>query len=152
MFFGKKRGIFSPVDGTFVPLTEVSDPVFAQKMMGDGVAVIPASDEITSPIIGEVQTVIEQKHALGLMMESGQEVLVHMGIDTVELGGAPFEILVEVGERVDIGTPLARMDRQAIEENDKETVVLVVLPGQQLSAHKFTAQTTVERGAELGKI
>ncbi|MGH1647784.1 PTS glucose transporter subunit IIA [Enterococcus gilvus] len=145
MLFGKKKGIFAPVDGTFVPLAEVNDPVFAQKMMGDGVAVIPDSDEITSPVIGTIQTIIEQKHALGIIMEGGQEVLVHMGIDTVELAGEPFDILVKVGDRVEIGTPLARMKRQ-------ETVVLVIAAGEQLSSSKFTTRTMVERGAELAKV
>ena len=152
MLFGKKKGIFAPVDGTFVPLAEVNDPVFAQKMMGDGVAVIPDSDEITSPVIGTIQTIIEQKHALGIVMEGGQEVLVHMGIDTVELAGEPFDILVDVGDRVEIGTPLARMKRQEIEEKGKETVVLVIAAGEQLSSSKYTTRTTVERGAELAKV
>lgn len=152
MLFGKKKGIFAPVDGTFVPLAEVNDPVFSQKMMGDGVAVIPDSDEISSPVIGTIQTIIDQKHALGISMEGGQEVLVHMGIDTVELAGEPFDILVNVGDRVEIGTPLAHMRRQEIEEKVKETVVLVIAAGEQLSSSKYTTRTTVERGAELAKV
>lgn len=152
MLFGKKKGIFAPVDGTFVPLAEVNDPVFSQKIMGDGVAVIPDSDEITSPVIGTIQTIIDQKHALGISMEGGQEVLVHMGIDTVELAGEPFDILVDVGDRVEIGTPLARMKRQEIEEKGKETIVLVIAAGEQLSSSKYSTRTTVERGAELAKV
>ena len=138
MLFSKKKGIFSPVDGTVIPLTEVNDPVFAEKMMGDGVAVIPDNDYISSPVIGVVQTIVAQKHALG--------------IDTVELAGEPFEILVNLGDRVDIGTPLARMDQQKIKEKGKETVVLVIVTGQSLISKKFTTRMPVKCGEELGKV
>lgn len=152
MVFGKKKGIFSPVKGEFIPLEEVADPVFAQKMMGDGVAVIPSSDEIVSPVVGTVTTIIEQKHALGLMMEGGQEVLVHMGIDTVELNGAPFEVYVKTGDHVEIGTPLAKMDRAAVKVAGKDTVIMVIVTGQQLNSHKLTKRTSVNQGDELGKL
>lgn len=152
MFFGKKKGIFAPVTGEFVPLEEVSDPVFAQKMMGDGVAIIPEADEISSPVTGIVTTVIEQKHALGLKMAGGQEILVHMGIDTVELQGEPFEILVNQGDSVEVGTPLARMNCQEIAAKGKDTVVLVIVTGQELASHKFTVRTHVQKGTELGKV
>lgn len=152
MLFGKKKGIFSPVNGEFIPLEEVADPVFAQRMLGDGVAVIPESDEIVSPVVGTVTTIIEQKHALGLTMEGGQEVLVHMGIDTVELKGAPFDIHVKTGDHVEIGTPLAKMDRVAVKTAGKDSVIMVIATGQQLNAHKLNKRTQVKQGDELGKL
>jgi PTS system, glucose subfamily, IIA component len=152
MLFGKKKGIFAPVAGTFVPITEVNDPVFAQKMMGDGVAVIPETDEIVSPVVGTVKTIIEQKHALGIETANGQEILIHMGLDTVELAGEPFEILVQVGDKVDVGTPLAHMDRKMVEAKGKDTVVLVIVTGQELASQKYSTQTPVSAGAELAKM
>jgi len=100
----KEVPVFALAGGEIVPITQVNDPVFAGKMMGDGFAVIPASGVITSPVKGEVVNVFPTLHAVGIQTAGGLEVLVHMGIDTVELKGGPFETTVTVGQKVDENT------------------------------------------------
>ncbi|WP_445266948.1 PTS sugar transporter subunit IIA, partial [Staphylococcus aureus] len=77
--------MYAVANGTVIPISEVNDPVFSQKMMGDGYAVVPENGEIYAPIEGEVLSVFQTKHAIGLKMTNGLEILLHMGIDTVEL-------------------------------------------------------------------
>ncbi|EAC3864696.1 PTS trehalose transporter subunit IIBC, partial [Listeria monocytogenes] len=85
--------LYAPADGNVVAITEVSDPVFSQKMMGDGFAVQPTNGTIYAPVAGTISSIFETKHAIGILTHGGAEVLVHMGLDTVELKGAPFEVL-----------------------------------------------------------
>ena len=98
--------MYAVANGTIIPISEVNDPVFSQKMMGDGYAVVPENGEIYAPIEGEVLSVFQTKHAIGLKMTNGLEILLHMGIDTVELNGAPFTIKVKEGDTVLRGQPL----------------------------------------------
>src|SRR5690554_5622221 len=101
MFFKKKsNGVVAFMEGTLVPLEKVNDPVFAQKMMGDGFAIEPTSGAVVSPVDGELTMVFHTKHAVGITTNEGVEVLLHIGINTVELDGEGFEILVEQGSKV----------------------------------------------------
>lgn len=109
MFFKKKKAVqelVSPLNGRVMPITEVPDPVFSGKMMGDGFAVEPMDGQVVSPIAGEVVTVFPTKHAIGLCTESGIELLIHFGMDTVELKGEGITVFVEEGQKVEAGTPL----------------------------------------------
>ncbi|MGX7205697.1 PTS sugar transporter subunit IIA [Enterococcus pingfangensis] len=126
-FKKKKTAFFTPVDGIFVPLTAVSDPVFSQKMMGEGFGIQPTSTKIYSPIKGVVTTIFQTKHAIGLTSKSGTEVLLHIGLDTVELAGRPFEVLVQVGQIVDETTLLVKADFEQIRAVGKDDVVLTLL-------------------------
>lgn len=126
-FKKKKTAFFTPVDGVFVPLTDVSDPVFSQKMMGEGFGIQPTSTKVYSPIKGVVTTIFQTKHAIGLTSKSGTEVLLHIGLDTVELAGRPFEIFVQVGQTVDETTLLAEADFEQIRAAGKGDVVLTLL-------------------------
>lgn len=91
-------GIVAPLAGTMVAITDVPDPVFASKAMGDGFAVAPSADDVVAPCAGTVIMVAKTAHAFGIRTDEGLEILVHMGIDTVELEGAPFSMNVEVDE------------------------------------------------------
>ncbi|MDF7637995.1 PTS glucose transporter subunit IIA [Lactobacillus sp. ESL0791] len=127
--FGKKKkteDIYTPVTGKIIPITEVKDAVFSEKMMGDGFAVEPEEIAIYAPVAGEISTVFPTKHALGITTAAGLEVLVHMGLDTVELKGASFENLVEVGQRVDQNTKISTMDVVAIREAGYDPTVVIV--------------------------
>ena len=119
--------LFAVADGKIKAITEVNDPVFSQKMMGEGYAIVPDNQKIYSPVNGKVTSVFETKHAIGILSETGVEVLVHMGLDTVELKGAPFNVLVKEGDQVSPTTQLAEMDLSAVEQAGKQTDVLVVL-------------------------
>ncbi len=119
--------LYAPADGNVVAITEVSDPVFSQKMMGDGFAVQPTNGTIYAPVAGTISSIFETKHAIGILTPSGAEVLVHMGLDTVELKGTPFEVLVSEGDTVTPETKLAVMDLDAVTAAGKQTDVLTVI-------------------------
>ena len=119
--------LYAPADGNVVAITEVSDPVFSQKMMGDGFAVQPTNGTIYAPVAGTISSIFETKHAIGILTPGGAEVLVHMGLDTVELKGAPFEVLVSEGDTVTPETKLAVMDLDAVIAAGKQTDVLTVI-------------------------
>ena len=119
--------LYAPADGKVVAITEVSDPVFSQKMMGDGFAVQPTNGTIYAPVAGTISSIFETKHAIGILTPGGAEVLVHMGLDTVELKGAPFEVLVSEGDKVTPETKLAVMDLDAVIAAGKQTDVLTVI-------------------------
>lgn len=107
----EQKGIITaPADGKVIPLSEVGDPTFAQELIGKGVAVIPESDTIVSPADGTVSMLFPTKHAVGLLADSGEEMLIHIGIDTVKLEGKYFESLVQTEDRVKAGQPLIRVD------------------------------------------
>ncbi|MCO5532170.1 PTS system trehalose-specific EIIBC component [Enterococcus faecium] len=119
--------LYAPADGKVVTITEVSDPVFSQKMMGDGFAVQPTNGTIYAPVAGTISSIFETKHAIGILTPGGAEVLVHMGLDTVELKGAPFEVLVSEGDTVTPETKIAVMDLEAVTAAGKQTDVLTVI-------------------------
>ena len=121
-----KKGIFAPITGTLLSITEVPDPVFSQKMMGDGFAIEPTEGKVYSPVAGKVLNVFPTKHALGIKTASGVEVLLHMGIDTVSLKGEPFTLFVEEGQEIRQGQLIADVDLNAITEAGRKTDMIVV--------------------------
>ena len=123
---GVTEEVYSVADGQVVALEQVEDPVFAQKMMGDGFAVEPANGNIVSPVTGTVSSIFPTKHALGLVTDSGLEVLVHIGLDTVSLEGKPFTVHVSEGQKVAAGDLLVTADLDAIREAGRKTSTVVV--------------------------
>lgn len=123
---GVTEDVYSVADGQVVALEQVEDPVFAQKMMGDGFAVEPANGNIVSPVTGTVSSIFPTKHALGLVTDSGLEVLVHIGLDTVSLEGKPFTVHVSEGQKVAAGDLLVTADLDAIREAGRKTSTVVV--------------------------
>ncbi|WP_017434378.1 PTS sugar transporter subunit IIA [Saccharococcus caldoxylosilyticus] len=119
--------IHSPLDGEAIPLEEVPDPVFAQKMMGDGLAIIPKNGKVVSPINGKVVQIFPTKHAVGLVSEEGLEILIHIGLETVELNGEGFKVAVSAGETVKVGDPLLNVDLDCLEQKHKEIVTPIVI-------------------------
>ena len=125
-FKGLTEEVYSVADGQVVALEQVKDPVFAEKMMGDGFAVEPANGNIVSPVSGTVSSIFPTKHALGLVTEAGLEVLVHIGLDTVSLEGKPFNVHVAEGQKVAAGDLLVTADLDAIRAAGRETSTVVV--------------------------
>ena len=125
-FKGLTEEVYSVADGQVIALEQVKDPVFAQKMMGDGFAVEPANGNIVSPVSGTVSSIFPTKHALGLVTEAGLEVLVHIGLDTVSLEGKPFTVHVAEGQKVAAGDLLVTADLDAIRAAGRETSTIVV--------------------------
>lgn len=120
--------IYSPVTGKIVSVSEVNDPVFSKKMMGEGFAVKPKDGNVYAPFNGVVSSIFPTKHAISLKAENGEEALIHMGIDTVELNGEGFEIFVKEGQEVSQETLLARMDLSFLREKGKDSSIIVVFP------------------------
>ena len=125
-FKGVTEDVYSVADGQVIALEQVKDPVFAQKMMGDGFAVEPVNGNIVSPVTGTVSSIFPTKHALGLVTDSGLEVLVHIGLDTVSLEGKPFTVHVAEGQKVAAGDLLVTADLDAIRAAGRETSTVVV--------------------------
>lgn len=118
--------VYAVANGQVVPITDVSDKVFSQKMMGDGFAVLPTTGEIFTPVAGTILNIFPTKHAMGIQTTSGVEVLLHMGIDTVSLKGEPFELYVEDGQQVARGQLIAKVDLEMIQAAGRHTDMIVV--------------------------
>ena len=125
-FKGVTDEVHSVADGQVINIEDVKDPVFSQKMMGDGFAVKPENGKIVSPVSGKVASIFPTKHALGLVTDNGLEVLVHIGLDTVSLEGKPFDVKVTEGQTVAAGDLLVEANLDAIREAGRETSTVVV--------------------------
>ncbi len=116
-----------PVNGTCIPLSEVNDAVFSQKILGDGAAIIPSEGKVYAPVNGTVSTVFDTKHAIGLLSEDGVELLIHIGIDTVNLEGKHFTAHVESGQKIKQGDLLVSFDQEQIQKDGYDTVTPVLI-------------------------
>ncbi len=132
-FFKKKNiALYAPLSGNAVNITEVPDAVFAEKMVGDGMAVIPTSNQVLAPCDGKVTQIFPTNHAVGIEVAGGIDLLIHVGIDTVELKGEGFKRLVEEGTEVKKGTPILEIDFAKVEALGKPTITpfIVTNPDQ----------------------
>ncbi|MHC9532005.1 N-acetylglucosamine-specific PTS transporter subunit IIBC [Dellaglioa sp. L3N] len=121
------ESFYTVADGELMPISDVKDETFAEKMLGDGYAVEPTNGEIYAPVAGKVASIFPTKHAISIMTETGLEVLLHMGIDTVQLEGKPFEVVVSEGDTLKKGDLVSQVDLDAIKAAGKETTMMVVL-------------------------
>lgn len=120
--------IVAPVDGELIPLADVADGVFSEKIMGDGFAVIPYNGEVCAPLSGVAETVFPTGHAVGLRTKDGIECVVHIGLDTVELNGEGFQPLIKQGAKVKAGEPMVRFEKEALEQKGYKLTTMVVFP------------------------
>ena len=149
---GIEKELFTVATGEVIALTDVNDPVFSQKMMGDGFAVIPATGEVTAPLSGKIVSVFPTKHAIGMQTAEGAEVLIHMGLDTVHMSQPAFEILVSEGQEVVAGTTIAQMNLDAIKNEGKETTIIVVFTDDKVNGLTINKLGDTKRGTVIGKI
>lgn len=144
----KNEKYVSPIKGKVIPISEVPDQVFSQKMMGDGFAIEPEEGLVVAPADGKIIHVFPTKHAIGLMTEGGREILIHFGIDTVNLKGEGFEALVNEGEEVKAGQPLLRADLNFIKERVPSIITPIVFTnlseGESIVLEKTGAVKTKE--------
>ncbi len=122
----------APLGGTIVPIEKVPDPVFAQRMVGDGIAILPDTDKVLAPVSGILTHIFPTGHAAGITTPEGIEILIHVGIDTVELKGEGFEILAKQGQKVEAGTPLIRLDLPKLREIARSTITPVIITNMPL--------------------
>lgn len=128
LFKKEEFKIVAPVEGELIPLAEVADGVFSEKIMGDGFAVIPANGEVCAPLSGTAETVFPTGHAVGIKTKVGIECIVHIGLDTVELNGEGFHPLIQQGDKVRAGEPMVRFEKEALEQKGYNLTTMVVFP------------------------
>ena len=129
-FLKKKKQqteIYAPVDGRAISLEEVGDGVFSEKLVGDGIAVIPEKDQIVVPVDGEISFVMETGHAFGVRVPDGPEILVHIGIDTVNEKGEGFQVQVKAHQPVKAGMPAVLVDRETLYKKGYNLVTMVLV-------------------------
>ncbi|SDN54734.1 glucose-specific PTS transporter subunit IIBC [Bacillus sp. OK048] len=120
------EGFMAPLKGEIKPITAVPDQVFAGKMMGDGFAIVPSEGTVVSPVNGKIVNLFPTKHAIGILSDTGREILIHVGIDTVNLKGQGFETLVSENDLVSQGQPLLKVDLDYIKEHATSTITPIV--------------------------
>lgn len=149
----EEREVFSPLSGKVIPLKEVHDEVFSSELMGKGCAVIPSEGKIYAPLDGKVVGLLESHHAVGIESGDGVEVLIHVGMDTVKLGGEGFTTYVEEGESVKKGQLLLEFDIEKIQAEGYEvTTPVIVANSDEFSEIVTVANKEVSHGEGLLRV
>lgn len=123
----KAREVKAPADGEIVALESVNDEVFSQKLVGDGVAIVPVSNVFTAPIDGTITKIFSTNHAYSVKSPKDMEVMVHIGLDTVDLNGEGFERLANEGDEVKAGDVIIRVDLDYIREHAKDIITPIII-------------------------
>lgn len=144
--------LMSPVSGNVMPLTQVNDPVFSQELMGKGFGVDPNDNTVYAPVSGTIAYVAETLHAFGMKTDDGAEVLVHMGINTVELSGKPFKLNIAADQKIKAGQEIGTMDVQQIKDSGRPTTVIVAITNTADYLKDIHVQTGLKKAKETGAI
>lgn len=123
----KEQEITSPINGKYVKLEDIPDPVFAEKMMGEGFGVEPSDGAVISPVTGHIMQVFPTNHAVGIKSDNGVEVLIHIGLETVAMDGKGFTGHVAEGDRVDVGDKLVDFDMSLVDSEATSTISPVII-------------------------
>lgn len=128
MIFKKRidTTIHSPINGSYLAITKVHDTTFSSKLMGDGFAVEPTEDLVRSPIDGKITMIFPTKHALGITRRDGLEILLHIGIETVNLNGEGFQVKVKKGDSIKMGDALVTFDRRLLADKQLDSTIMVI--------------------------
>ena len=139
------------LDGEVISLKEVGDGVFSEKMVGDGLAIKPANETVCAPVSGKITVLMQDsKHAVGMTLSNGVEILIHVGIDTVSMGGDGFEYLVKVGDVVKAGTPLLKFSKAKIKAaGHPDTAIFVVTNPNGVETFKFLSGMQAKTGSTV---
>ena len=149
LFKKKQINLVSPMDGDLIKLEDINDEVFSQKLVGDGVAIIPTSGTITAPISGIITRIFPTNHAFMISHPSGLEVMVHVGLDTVELNGEGFSRLVKEGDEVNQACIILEVDLEFLKSKNKDIVTPIIITSNkdiELERHKIG---TIREGESL---
>ncbi len=150
-FTGHVHHLLAVADGEVIDITSVNDPVFSQKMMGEGYAVKPESEEVVSPVDGEIISIFPTKHAIGIRTNDGIEVLVHMGIETVQMKQPASRVVVNDGQKVKAGDTLAYMDLAAVRAEGKDTTIIIVMTNSdKVDTLQLNKTGIVQKGETVG--
>lgn len=143
--------IYAPVCGHVIPIEEVNDEVFSQKLMGDGIAIEPIEGRLYAPLSGYISVVFPTQHVIAITATEGVNVIIHVGIDTVELKGKYFHPYVKVGDKVNAGDMIMSFDLKKIKKNYQPTTMVVIENNQKYKLFKFDIKD-VRSGEELIKV
>ena len=145
-----ENAVLSPMTGSVLPLSQLPDPTFASGLLGQGAAIIPSGNQVIAPFAGKVASLFQTRHAIGLLSNSGIEVLIHVGIDTVRLEGKPFTAFVKVGDIVQPGDLLLEFDRQAIIDAGYDLATPIIISNsEEYQQVETVAAASVVAGAPL---
>lgn len=142
LFKKEKKCLVAPVSGNIIKLSEVKDEVFSSGMMGIGLAIDPTGDVFVAPADGEITVIPETKHAFGMKLSNGMEVLIHIGMDTVNLAGEGFDVLVKEGQKVNIGTPIIKVDLDFFKDKNISLVTPIII----LNHNDYSIEVLIEQG------
>lgn len=149
---GEKPVLRAVLDGKVIPIEEIADGVFSEKILGDGIGIIPESETVVAPADGTVCTIMEgSNHAVGIRLANGSNILIHVGINTVDMKGDGFTCLVKMGDKVKAGDKLLTLSKEKIEQNGLNPVVVVVETddGDQTENMNFISGMTVKAGKDM---
>ena len=149
LFKSKKQRVVSPVDGDIVKLEEVPDEVFSAKLAGDGIAIMPHSNTFVAPVAGVVSKIFSTNHAFSIKTNNGLEVMVHIGLDTVELNGEGFNALAKEGDKVSVGKPIISADLDFIESKGKPIITPIVVNHEKELIVSNDKVGNIQEGEEL---
>ena len=146
----KPATVAAPINGTCIPLSEVNDAVFSQKILGDGAAIIPSEGKVYAPVNGTVSTVFDTKHAIGIMSPDNIELLIHVGIDTVSMNGKGFHVHVATGEHVKCGQKLLTFSQKEIKAAGfRSTVAIIVTNPDEHQTIKLCSTDPINHAEQL---
>ena len=138
--------LVAPVSGRILTLSEVNDPTFSEHILGDGFAIVPEEGVITAPADAVIESVAQTRHAVSMRTDGGTELLIHVGIDTVELDGKYFNVTVSVGDHVRMGDVLIEADLDGVKQAGYDTVTPVVVTNMDEYSSVSAAADTAEAG------
>lgn len=146
----KQFRLIAPISGKVLDLSRTPDPVFAQKLVGDGVAIEPTGDRVVAPVDGTLSLIFRTNHGFGITMDNGIEILVHIGIDTVELEGKGFVRMAVEGQKVKAGEPIIAINPQMIKENGYSLITLLLITNvSEIHEIKYNIDVSVEAGKDI---
>lgn len=131
-FLKKNFELTAPIDGKVIDLSEVPDQIFSERMAGDGVAIDTTGDMVLAPANGTVVLILKTDHAFGMVLKNGIEILIHVGIDTVELDGRGLERMIEEGAVVRVGEPIIKLDRNFIEQKGYSLITSIIITNSEI--------------------
>ena len=149
----KNVKVHAPITGRYIPLEEIPDQVFSQGFLGQGCGVEPEDNTVYSPVDGEIVQVAETKHAVGIQSSDGAEILIHVGMDTVDMKGEGFTPKVKLGDKVKIGDPLLVFDTDKIKAAGHPlTTAIVITNSDEFTEIAFATGKSCNKAEEIGTI
>lgn len=145
--------VLAPLDGDAVAISEVSDPTFGEEILGRGVAIRPSKGRVVSPVSGTIETIFDTGHAVSIHSDAGTDILIHVGLDTVQLAGEGYTKHVENGQHVNVGDLLIEFDMEAIKAKGYDVITPVIIcNSDDYTDFDFTTGSKVAAGDSLARL